>query len=140
VRFKNLYLFGIRRNCLRSGRSRSLYLSIRRAIKQVIVIIGAYQFDKYVQTFIQHPALKLNSICRGIIGDHECGFRCNWLTTDHIFCIRQILEKKGEYNEAVHQIFMDFKKAYDFVRRGVLYNILIEFGIPMKLVRLLKCV
>jgi len=33
-----LFLFGIRRNCLRSGRSRSLYLSIRRTIKQMVVI------------------------------------------------------------------------------------------------------
>ena len=43
-----------------------------------------------------------------------------------------------EYNEAVHQLFIDFKKAYDSVRREVLYNILIEFLIPMKLVRLIK--
>jgi hypothetical protein len=46
--------------------------------------------------------------------------------------------KKWEYNEAVHQPFIDFKKAYDPVRREVLYNILVEFGIPMKLVRLIK--
>ena len=39
-----LLLFGIRKNCLRSGRSRSLYLSIRRAIKQIAVIIGSYHF------------------------------------------------------------------------------------------------
>ena len=32
----------------------------------------------------------------------------------------------------------DFKNAYDSVRREVLYNILIEFGIAMKLVRLIK--
>ena len=73
-----------------------------------------------------------------VIGDHQCGFRRNRSTTDHIFCIRQILEKKWEYNEAVHQLFIDFKKAYDSVRREVMYNILIEFGVPKKLVRLIK--
>jgi hypothetical protein len=38
----------------------------------------------------------------------------------------------------VHQLFIDFKKAYDSVGREVLYNILIEFGIPMKLVGLIQ--
>jgi len=61
-----------------------------------------------------------------IIGDHQCGFRRNRSTTDHIFCIRQILEKKWEYSEAAHQLFIDFKKAYDSVRREVLYNVDIE--------------
>jgi len=46
--------------------------------------------------------------------------------------------KKWEYNEAVHQLFIDFKKAYDSVRKKALYNILIEFTIPMKLVKLIK--
>jgi len=32
----------------------------------------------------------------------------------------------------------DFKKTYDSVRREVLYNILVEFVIPVKLVRLIK--
>jgi len=36
------------------------------------------------------------------------------------------LRKKQEYNEAVHQLFIDFTKAYDSVRREVLYNILID--------------
>jgi hypothetical protein len=31
----------------------------------------------------------------------------------------QKLEKKWEHNEAVHQLFVDFKKAYDSVRREV---------------------
>jgi len=39
---------------------------------------------------------------------------------------------------AVHQLLIDFKKAYDSVRRGILYNILIEFDIPMKVVRVIK--
>ena len=75
-----------------------------------------------------------------IIGDHQCGFRRNRSTVDHIFCIRQILEKKWEYNEDVHQLSIDFKKAYNSVRRGVLYKILTEFGIPRKLERLIKMI
>jgi hypothetical protein len=73
-----------------------------------------------------------------IIGDHQCGFWRNISTTDQISYIRQILEKKCEYNSTVHQLFIDFKKAYDSVRRGVLYNILIEFGITRKLVGLIQ--
>jgi hypothetical protein len=57
---------------------------------------------------------------------------------DQIFYIRQILEKKWEYNGTVHQLFIGFKKAYDSVKREVLYNILVEFGIPKKLVRLIN--
>jgi len=74
-----------------------------------------------------------------IIGDHQCGFR-HKRSTIHIICIRQVLETKWEYNEAVHQLFIDFKKVYGFVRKEDLYNILTEFDIPMKLVRLIKCV
>jgi hypothetical protein len=81
---------------------------------------------------------RLTPYAEEIIGEHQCGFRRNRSTTDSIFCIRQILEKKWEYNAAVHQLFINFKKAYDSVRREVLCNILIESGIPMKLVRLVK--
>jgi hypothetical protein len=73
-----------------------------------------------------------------IIGDHQCGFRRNRSATDVIFCIRQILEKKWEYNEIVHQLFIDLKKVYDSVRKEVLHSILIEFEVPMKLFRLIK--
>jgi hypothetical protein len=38
----------------------------------------------------------------------------------------------------VWTLFVDFKEAYDSVRREVSYNVPIEFGIPMKLVRLIK--
>ena len=38
----------------------------------------------------------------------------------------------------MHQLFIDFKKAYDSVRREVFYNILIEFGVPKKLARQVK--
>jgi hypothetical protein len=44
--------------------------------------------------------------------------------------------EKWENSERVRHPFIDFKGAYDLVRREVLYNSLIEFGVPMKLVKL----
>jgi Reverse transcriptase (RNA-dependent DNA polymerase). len=71
-----------------------------------------------------------------IIGEYQCGFRRNGSTNDHIFSIRLILEKKLENINEVCQLFTDFEKAYDSIKRESLYDILIKFGVPRKLVRL----
>jgi len=60
LRSINLFiLFGIMKNCLRSERSRSLYLSIRRVIKQTVLIIEAYHFCQLCTKF--YPT----SCCQG---------------------------------------------------------------------------
>jgi hypothetical protein len=46
--------------------------------------------------------------------------------------------KKWEYNETVHQLFIDFKKAYDSVRKGSFVQYSHRVGVPMKLVRFIK--
>ena len=38
----------------------------------------------------------------------------------------------------MHQLFIEFKKAYDSFSRKLLYKILIEFGISTKSVKLIK--
>ena len=48
--------------------------------------------------------------------------------------------EKMVINEGEHHLFIDFKKHYDSISRGVLYNILIALDIPTKLVRLTECV
>jgi hypothetical protein len=48
-----LFLFGIKRNCLSSGRSQSLYLFIRRVIKQTVVTIVAYHSYQLHTKFYQ---------------------------------------------------------------------------------------
>jgi len=48
------------------------------------------------------------------------------------------LKKKWEYNGTLHQLFIDFKKAYDSIKREKLYSILTRFEIPKKLVQLVK--
>ncbi|KAJ4437209.1 hypothetical protein ANN_17344 [Periplaneta americana] len=41
-------------------------------------------------------------------------------------------------NKVQYMLFIEFKKPYDSIKREVLYNMLIEFDIPKKLVRLIK--
>ena len=53
-----------------------------------------------------------------------------------MFSIRQILEKKWEYNKEVCQLFIDFEKVYASIKRESLYEILIKFGVPEKLVKI----
>jgi hypothetical protein len=77
-----LILFGIRRNCLRNGRSRSLYLSIRRAIKQIVVITQAYHFCPTTYKILPNiPLSKLTQYTEVSIGDDQCGFQNNKSTT-----------------------------------------------------------
>jgi hypothetical protein len=101
-------------------------------------VVRVYKSYTCIPDFSNIPSLIFSPWWR-LLGRYQMRF-FSLSTADHIFCIRQILEKKWEYNEAMRQLFIDFKKAYDSVRREVLYNLLIEFGIPMKLVRVVKCV
>lgn len=48
------------------------------------------------------------------------------------------MEKCWEFNIDVHQIFVDFKQAYDSIDRTILYHIMLKFGISGKLVLLIK--
>jgi hypothetical protein len=109
-------------------------------IKQIVAFIGGISLLPTVYKILSNILLpRITPYAEEIFGDHECGFQCSRSTADHMLCIHQMLEKKKrDYNEAEHQKIVDFKKAYDSVRREVLYNILFEFGIPMKLVRLIK--
>ena len=43
----------------------------------------------------------------------------------------------SQYNKDVCQLFIDFEKAYDSIKRESLYDILIKFGVPKKLVKLI---
>jgi len=45
-----------------------------------------------------------------------------------------ILEKACEYKVEIHQLYIDYKQAYDSINRAELVEIMKVFGIPMKLV------
>jgi hypothetical protein len=52
--------------------------------------------------------------------------------------LRQIIEKTYEFNVDIHQLFIDYKQAYDSINQQQMYTIMKEFGIPEKLINLVK--
>jgi Mlc titration factor MtfA (ptsG expression regulator) len=57
-------------------------------------------------------------------------------TDDKIVCVRQRVEKFGSKWDST-SVVIDLKKAHDSIMKEV-YNILIEFGIYLKQIRLIK--
>jgi len=81
---------------------------------------------------------RLTPYAEEIIGDHQCGFGRNSSTTDIHSAFIKYLRKNGNTMKQCISNLQTSNKTNDLVRREVLYNILIEFGITMKLVRLIK--
>ena len=108
-----LVLFGIRRNCPRSGRSQSLLPVYEKGDKTYCT--SNYRFISILPTAYKILSSillsRLTPCAQEIIGDRQYGFQCNRSTTEHVFYICQTLEKKWEFIGAVHQLFIDFKRA-----------------------------
>jgi hypothetical protein len=62
MRSINLFLFGVWRNCMRSGRGQSFYLSIRRVIN---CNYRGILLSPPMYNLLSNCAVKVNSICRG---------------------------------------------------------------------------
>jgi hypothetical protein len=81
-----------------------LYQFTKRMTKLTVIIIVLSTSYKILSNILLSS---LSPYIDEIIGDHQCGIRRNRSTADQIFCIRQILVRKWEYNETVHQLFID---------------------------------
>jgi hypothetical protein len=58
---------------------------------------------------------RLSSIVESKLEDCQMGFQPNRSTIDNIFIVRQIIEKCREFNIELHNIFIDYTKAFDSV-------------------------
>jgi hypothetical protein len=43
--------------------------------------------------------------------EEQAGFRACRSTVDHIFCLRQLIDKKMAVNQPLHVLFVDLEKA-----------------------------
>ena len=61
---------------------------------------------------------------------NQNGFRSGRTTTSHILALRRLVEGVKENNLEAILIFIDFKKTYDTVHRGIMLLILKAYEIP----------
>ena len=73
-----------------------------------------------------------------ILRDNQNGFRPGRSTNSHILALRRILEGAKAKNLPAVLTFIDFKKAFDSVHRGILMKILRAYGIPSEIVDLIE--
>ena len=69
---------------------------------------------------------------------NQNGFRDGRSTTSHILALRRILEGARSKKLTSVMLFIDFKKAFDSLHRGLLMKILRAYGIPHEIVCLIE--
>ena len=70
----------------------------------------------------------------------RAGFRRGRSTTQQIFVLRNIVEQAIEWNPIIYTCFIDFEKAFDSVRRNTLWEIMRHYGIPPKIIKIVKTI
>ena len=71
----------------------------------------------------------------GKLRNNQNGFRPKRSTSAQILALRRIIEGVKANNLKCSLLFIDFKKAFDSVHRGMMLKILEAYGIPQELVR-----
>ena len=60
----------------------------------------------------------------GIKAKGQAGFRKDFRTTDNIFVLKSLIDKQKQMQENLYCCLVDFKKAFDMVPRGLLWQVL----------------
>jgi Reverse transcriptase (RNA-dependent DNA polymerase)/Endonuclease/Exonuclease/phosphatase family len=97
-------------------------------------------------TLLSIPGKVLASIIlkriQGAVDDNlrqqQAGFRKSRSCCEQIFTLRQIIEKCVAGNTNILVNFIDFKKAFDSIQRPAVWNILAQYGIPAKIIDIIK--
>ncbi|KAK3514905.1 hypothetical protein QTP70_034961 [Hemibagrus guttatus] len=69
------------------------------------------------------------------IQEGRCGFRPSRGTLDQLYTLHRVLKGSWEFAQSVHMCFVDSEKAFNHVPRGILWEVLWEYGVRGPLLR-----
>ncbi|KAK3557454.1 hypothetical protein QTP70_027739, partial [Hemibagrus guttatus] len=72
------------------------------------------------------------------IQEEQCGFRPSRGTLDQLYTLHRVLKGSWEFAQPVHMCFVDLEKAFDHVPRGILWEVLWEYGVRGPLLRAVR--
>lgn len=81
---------------------------------------------------------RIRPILESQISKSQSGFMSGRSTQDHIFTIKQIIEKRDQQNKKLYLAFIDLEKAFDTVPREKVWKGLEERKIHKKIIRKIK--
>ncbi|CAH8678058.1 unnamed protein product [Schistosoma haematobium] len=70
--------------------------------------------------------------------DQQAGFRKDRSCTDRIATLRIIAEQSVEWDSSLYINFIDYEKAFDNVDRRTLWKLLRHYGVPEKIVNIIR--
>jgi hypothetical protein len=88
-------------------------------------------YGKIIKHFLEQEFSQIET-------EEHAGFRAGQSTIDHIFCLRQLIEKKMAVNQPIHLLFVDLEKAYDSVPLNNLWKALEHYNISNGITRAIK--
>ena len=85
-------------------------------------------------------ANRLGDFCEeaGIVPKEQCVFRPQRSTTDMMFVVRRLQELGRTSNTSLEICFIDLAKAHDSVDRVLLWEVLARFGVPPRMIKVIR--
>ena len=82
--------------------------------------------------------MRLLPIIQNIDNENQCGFLPERGCVDAVFLVKMAIKKRREHGLETFVFFLDLVKAFDRVPREMLWKVMLKFGVPQKIIQLLK--